>query len=91
MNFSQCLDRGMKVAFEEFHLWFQFALSLISAGKVSTETNLTLSGSRYQICSFVVIYQPQVVFIQLKNLEKISRTERDMEGLGLGGGGRARD
>ena len=30
----QCLDRGMKVAFEEFHLWFQFALSLISAGKV---------------------------------------------------------
>ena len=29
--------RGMKVAFEEFHLWFQFALSLISAGKVSTK------------------------------------------------------
>ena len=27
----------MKVAFEEFHLWFQFALSLISAGKVSTK------------------------------------------------------
>ena len=24
----------MKVAFEEFHLWFQFALALISAGKV---------------------------------------------------------
>lgn len=30
---AECLDRGMKVAFEEFHLWFQFALSLISAGK----------------------------------------------------------
>ena len=30
----QCLDRGMKPAFEEFHLWFQFALSVISAGKV---------------------------------------------------------
>ncbi|XP_074631589.1 tetratricopeptide repeat protein 7B-like isoform X2 [Acropora palmata] len=30
---AECLDRGMKVAFEEFHLWFQFALALISAGK----------------------------------------------------------
>ncbi|KAL9954187.1 hypothetical protein ACROYT_G041690 [Oculina patagonica] len=30
---AECLDRGMKVAFEEFHLWFQFGLSLISAGK----------------------------------------------------------
>lgn len=30
---AECLDRGMKVAFEEFHLWFQFALSLISACK----------------------------------------------------------
>ena len=33
-NVFQCFDRGMKVAFEEFHLWFQFGLSLISAGKV---------------------------------------------------------
>lgn len=30
---AECFDRGMKVAFEEFHLWFQFGLSLISAGK----------------------------------------------------------
>ncbi|EDO40172.1 predicted protein, partial [Nematostella vectensis] len=29
----ECLDKGMKLAYEEFHLWFQFALSLISAGK----------------------------------------------------------
>jgi len=25
----------MKFAFEEFHLWYQFALSLMAAGKVS--------------------------------------------------------
>ncbi len=31
----QCLERAMKFAFEEFHLWFQLALSLMAAGKVS--------------------------------------------------------
>ncbi|NXP88425.1 TTC7B protein, partial [Passerina amoena] len=28
-----CLERAMKFAFEEFHLWYQFALSLMAAGK----------------------------------------------------------
>lgn len=32
---NQCLERAMKFAFEEFHLWYQFALSLMAAGKVS--------------------------------------------------------
>lgn len=31
---NQCLERAMKFAFEEFHLWYQFALSLMAAGKV---------------------------------------------------------
>lgn len=31
----QCLERAMKFAFEEFHLWYQLALSLMAAGKVS--------------------------------------------------------
>ncbi|KAG9481791.1 hypothetical protein GDO78_010815 [Eleutherodactylus coqui] len=31
---SECLERAMKFAFEEFHLWYQFALSLMAAGKV---------------------------------------------------------
>uniref|UniRef100_A0A8C9WMG4 Tetratricopeptide repeat protein 7B n=1 Tax=Scleropages formosus TaxID=113540 RepID=A0A8C9WMG4_SCLFO len=30
---SECLERAMKFAFEEFHLWYQFALSLMAAGK----------------------------------------------------------
>ncbi|CAG5866151.1 unnamed protein product [Menidia menidia] len=28
-----CLERAMKFAFEEFHLWYQLALSLMAAGK----------------------------------------------------------
>lgn len=32
---NQCLERAMKFAFEEFQLWYQFALSLMAAGKVS--------------------------------------------------------
>uniref|UniRef100_UPI00398F74FF tetratricopeptide repeat protein 7B isoform X1 n=1 Tax=Pristiophorus japonicus TaxID=55135 RepID=UPI00398F74FF len=32
---SECLERAMKFTFEEFHLWYQFALSLMAAGKVS--------------------------------------------------------
>ncbi|KAG9268988.1 tetratricopeptide repeat protein 7B isoform X1 [Astyanax mexicanus] len=30
---SECLERAMKFAFEEFHLWYQLALSLMAAGK----------------------------------------------------------
>ncbi|XP_027855633.1 tetratricopeptide repeat protein 7B-like isoform X2 [Xiphophorus couchianus] len=30
---SECLERTMKFAFEEFHLWYQFGLSLMAAGK----------------------------------------------------------
>uniref|UniRef100_A0A8C7MFV7 Tetratricopeptide repeat domain 7B n=1 Tax=Oncorhynchus kisutch TaxID=8019 RepID=A0A8C7MFV7_ONCKI len=29
---SECLERAMKFAFEEFHLWYQLALSLMAAG-----------------------------------------------------------
>uniref|UniRef100_A0A674K0I2 Tetratricopeptide repeat protein 7B n=1 Tax=Terrapene triunguis TaxID=2587831 RepID=A0A674K0I2_9SAUR len=32
---SECLERAMKFAFEEFHLWYQFALSLMAAGKAA--------------------------------------------------------
>ncbi|XP_076156255.1 tetratricopeptide repeat protein 7B [Alosa pseudoharengus] len=31
---SECLERAMKFAFEEFHLWYQLALSLMAAGKI---------------------------------------------------------
>ncbi|XP_034498512.1 tetratricopeptide repeat protein 7B isoform X3 [Ailuropoda melanoleuca] len=31
--YCQCLERAMKFAFEEFQLWYQFALSLMAAGK----------------------------------------------------------
>ncbi|XP_068089143.1 tetratricopeptide repeat protein 7A isoform X2 [Hyperolius riggenbachi] len=30
---SECLERAMKLAFGEFHLWYQLALSMISCGK----------------------------------------------------------
>lgn len=32
---SEALDRTMKFSFQEFHMWHQFALSLMSAGKYS--------------------------------------------------------
>uniref|UniRef100_A0A8C5MR41 Tetratricopeptide repeat domain 7A n=1 Tax=Leptobrachium leishanense TaxID=445787 RepID=A0A8C5MR41_9ANUR len=31
---SECLERAMKFAFGEFHLWYQLALSMISCGKL---------------------------------------------------------
>lgn len=30
----QCLERAMKCAFGEFHLWYQVALSMVACGKV---------------------------------------------------------
>ncbi|KAM9382291.1 tetratricopeptide repeat protein 7A isoform 2-T2 [Phaethornis superciliosus] len=30
---SECLERAMKFAFGEFHLWYQFALSMVACGK----------------------------------------------------------
>jgi hypothetical protein len=33
----QCLERAMKLAFEEFHLWFQFGLALANARKVHSK------------------------------------------------------
>ncbi|XP_069787152.1 tetratricopeptide repeat protein 7A-like isoform X2 [Narcine bancroftii] len=30
---SECLERAMKFAFDEFHLWYQLALSLVASGK----------------------------------------------------------
>ncbi|XP_071595517.1 tetratricopeptide repeat protein 7A isoform X4 [Heliangelus exortis] len=30
---SECLERAMKLAFGEFHLWYQFALSMVACGK----------------------------------------------------------
>lgn len=41
----QCLERAMKFAFEEFHLWYQFALSLMAAGKVSEPLSYAMSMS----------------------------------------------
>lgn len=34
----------MKFAFEEFHLWYQFALSLMAAGKVSLPLRSAILG-----------------------------------------------
>ncbi|KAM9382292.1 tetratricopeptide repeat protein 7A isoform 3-T3 [Phaethornis superciliosus] len=31
---SECLERAMKFAFGEFHLWYQFALSMVACGKL---------------------------------------------------------
>ncbi|PNJ79974.1 TTC7A isoform 12, partial [Pongo abelii] len=30
---SECLERAMKFAFGEFHLWYQVALSMVACGK----------------------------------------------------------
>ncbi|XP_030051679.1 tetratricopeptide repeat protein 7A isoform X1 [Microcaecilia unicolor] len=30
---SECLERAMKFAFDEFHLWYQLALSMMASGK----------------------------------------------------------
>jgi len=34
--FLQALERAMKFSYEEPHVWYQFALSLIETGKVCT-------------------------------------------------------
>lgn len=34
MFILQCLERAMKFAFDEFHLWYQLALSMVACGKV---------------------------------------------------------
>ncbi|XP_029449233.1 tetratricopeptide repeat protein 7A isoform X2 [Rhinatrema bivittatum] len=31
---SECLERAMKFAFDEFHLWYQLALSMMACGKL---------------------------------------------------------
>ncbi|XP_059325380.1 tetratricopeptide repeat protein 7A isoform X2 [Ammospiza nelsoni] len=31
---SECLERAMKFAFDEFHLWYQLALSMVACGKL---------------------------------------------------------
>ncbi|KAF4798707.1 tetratricopeptide repeat domain 7A [Turdus rufiventris] len=33
---SECLERAMKFAFDEFHLWYQLALSMVACGKLSS-------------------------------------------------------
>ncbi|KAF7252009.1 Tetratricopeptide repeat protein 7B [Varanus komodoensis] len=51
---SECLERAMKFAFEEFHLWYQFALSLMAAGKVGLSTDfvfLTAANGNHVGCS----------------------------------------
>ncbi|XP_039593858.1 tetratricopeptide repeat protein 7A isoform X1 [Polypterus senegalus] len=37
---SECLERAMKFSFDEFHLWYQLALSLIACGKPSNAVSV---------------------------------------------------
>ncbi|XP_032696194.1 tetratricopeptide repeat protein 7A isoform X3 [Lontra canadensis] len=37
---SECLERAMKFAFEEFHLWYQVALSMVACGKSAYAVSL---------------------------------------------------
>nr|XP_058934284.1 tetratricopeptide repeat protein 7A isoform X3 [Kogia breviceps] len=37
---SECLERAMKFAFGEFHLWYQVALSMVACGKSSYAVSL---------------------------------------------------
>ncbi|XP_076990267.1 tetratricopeptide repeat protein 7A isoform X2 [Tamandua tetradactyla] len=37
---SECLERAMKFAFEEFHLWYQVALSMMACGKSAYAVSL---------------------------------------------------
>uniref|UniRef100_A0A667GZ51 Tetratricopeptide repeat protein 7A n=1 Tax=Lynx canadensis TaxID=61383 RepID=A0A667GZ51_LYNCA len=37
---SMCLERAMKFAFEEFHLWYQVALSMVACGKSAYAVSL---------------------------------------------------
>uniref|UniRef100_U3IJ69 Tetratricopeptide repeat domain 7A n=1 Tax=Anas platyrhynchos platyrhynchos TaxID=8840 RepID=U3IJ69_ANAPP len=36
---SECLERAMKFAFDEFHLWYQLALSMVACGKLEEGEN----------------------------------------------------
>uniref|UniRef100_A0A8C9A3J3 Tetratricopeptide repeat domain 7B n=1 Tax=Prolemur simus TaxID=1328070 RepID=A0A8C9A3J3_PROSS len=59
---SECLERAMKFAFEEFHLWYQFALSLMAAGK--------------KFCRSLLLFLPCLIF-QLEEAEKFAKTVVD--------------
>ncbi|XP_058134486.1 tetratricopeptide repeat protein 7A isoform X2 [Dasypus novemcinctus] len=37
---AECLERAMKFAFEEFHLWYQVALSMVACGKSAYAVSL---------------------------------------------------
>lgn len=57
----------MKFAFEEFHLWYQFALSLMAAGKVGVLVVCVLwiaNNNRKSRCN----YSAQIESVALKQM-----------------------
>lgn len=52
---DQCLERAMKFAFEEFQLWYQFALSLMAAGKVSRPLGCAILPVSVHVPEFQVV------------------------------------
>ncbi|XP_037662915.1 tetratricopeptide repeat protein 7A isoform X3 [Choloepus didactylus] len=40
---SECLERAMKFAFEEFHLWYQVALSMVACGKLDKAEHFAMT------------------------------------------------
>uniref|UniRef100_A0A2R9BB22 Tetratricopeptide repeat protein 7A n=1 Tax=Pan paniscus TaxID=9597 RepID=A0A2R9BB22_PANPA len=45
---SECLERAMKFAFGEFHLWYQVALSMVACGKVRLLFQEQVQGRKLQ-------------------------------------------
>eukprot|EP00057_Strongylocentrotus_purpuratus_P022563 XP_011677037.1 PREDICTED: tetratricopeptide repeat protein 7B isoform X4 [Strongylocentrotus purpuratus] len=68
---SETLDRTMRFSFEEFHLWMQFALSLISSGKFDRALQVLRGCSNVQPDNVTVLLLAAKVCLQhLQQLEE---------------------
>lgn len=80
---AECLDRGMKVAFEEFHMWFQFSLSLISAGKYHRALLVLQQCHQLrQDNSLVCLYAAKLCFNNLHMIDKGIRFAKKVVAMG---------
>uniref|UniRef100_A0A2K6UT31 Tetratricopeptide repeat protein 7B n=1 Tax=Saimiri boliviensis boliviensis TaxID=39432 RepID=A0A2K6UT31_SAIBB len=88
---SECLERAMKFAFEEFHLWYQFALSLMAAGKSARavkvlkecirlkpdDATIPLLAAKLCMGSLLFLFLTCLIF-QLEEAEKFAKTVVDV-------------
>ncbi|GAB6031720.1 hypothetical protein CHUAL_009466 [Chamberlinius hualienensis] len=70
-NLCEVFDRAMKFSFEEFHVWFQFGLSLASAGKHSRAILVFKECSRLETTNAMPsLISAKIQYEHLENIEE---------------------